>query len=449
MSQDKTKLHKTTGIGTDPSIDDLAMCEEDRELAEKLIDVLEGLPTISEDELVERENAIWKSKDVLTADSLGKYVEKKYKPAALDLPGFGEEREDCGVDIPHICDGCGCRVDIGRTCAQSMCPRCGAKWVLERAPGIVSRIWSAAKMKSGAQYLHHVAAWPPRDVLVDAENPEEEIISTLQDFERTIDFDGLTAYHPWKGENDDADSVVTAHNDDQGEWSERLFNGRQWEGDVREELEHRPHFHLVGACEWFPGGDVTSAIHAETGWLFHRIARKDSGVSIDSSDLESLASVVCYVLSHTGIDTRGERNQYVHGKIGSAYHNADGRHDQAAKEAVYKVAPKVLGIPSFEIDCPNELDVDDVDADALEELSASSDGAEDDEPTEHKTVPCNGDLVDVDDADFVDDEEWRQTALFAEDAVEAREEWQRAGGWRGWTDREQEAIDDVDGPPPP
>ena len=50
-------------------------------------------------------------------------------------------------------------------------------------------------------------------------------------------------------------------------------------------------------------------------------------------------------------------------------------------------------------------------------------------------VDCRGDLVDVGRADFIDDDGWRTTARYADKAVRVREEWEDAGGWRGWLDR--------------
>jgi hypothetical protein len=59
-------------------------------------------------------------------------------------------------------------------------------------------------------------------------------------------------------------------------------------------------------------------------------------------------------------------------------------------------------------------------------------------------VACRGDLLDVDKAEFVEDEDWRQTALFADEAVAVREEWQEAGSWQGWIG--QATLEDE--PPP-
>jgi len=420
----------------------------DREQARELIEVIEDLPTLTREEVVDRHAS---PQQRTFADEIGPSLwESRYRPSRVGLPGFGEEREDCGAEIPHVCEDCGHVVEVGRTCAQSRCPRCAPKWVIDRATPVVSRVMQAAKMKNGAVYKHHGVISPPPDLLVDADDPEGACIDMIQDLLRTIDFDGVVLYHPWSGADDDGD----VEQDDRGEWKKRLFADREWEGDVREELEHRPHFHVIGACSWFPGAGVTDRVYDETGWLIHRITERN-GSPVSLGTMESVARAVTYALSHVGIDCRGEANRYVRGKVGSAYHAADQRLHDDAREVVNYVAPDTLGVPKMDVECRAEALEAETDHD-IEDLLEQADDAEegtDAEPTDDdpEVVPCSGRLVDPEDAEeFVTDEDWQQTALHAEAALEVVDKWREAGGWQAWTDgiTLQELLEDVGDPPP-
>lgn len=432
--------------------------DPDRPLVDRLVDIIEDVPTLTQDDLREmqmnkyRNSAFWDDETINTAA-----LERKYRPATLGLPGFGDPYDGsdgnipCGTEIPHVCEHCGERIDVGSTCGRSRCPRCGAAWVLKRAPGIVNRIWSAAKMKETTQYLHHGVISPPPEVYVDDEDPEQALKDAVKDMMRALDMDGIALYHSFTGKSDEGEGFEESHQDDRGEWKHRLFEGRNWEGDVREELQHRPHFHVIGATSYFPGGGrgITKRVYDQTGWVIHRITERN-GSNRSLSTFEKLARAVTYALSHTAIDTRGERNRYVHSKIGSDYHNADDRHLAQARDAVHKVAPDTLGIPRMEIECQSQVPKDERDhSDPVSELIDDQEGAEPESTSSDdgsKTVPCRGDLVDVDDADFVDEPAWQRAARYADEAIEARREWEDVGGWQEWIGQ---ATLDVDDDPPP
>jgi len=446
MSEADDALGESTGPDVAPSI-------QHRNQTDDLIDALEELPELTEREFKVRHEP--RQHGGVFADEWNDgYYRRKYEPMRAGLPGFGSELPDCGVEIPHICDDCGHRIDIGRTCAKSRCPRCAPAWITRRAPSIVARILSAAKMKDGSQKLHHAAVDAP-DELIDADAPEEEIIDRLQSFARRIDFDGVIFYHPYRGSEEEP-------GDDRGKWKDRLFNDREWD-DVRDDLRFSPHFHMIGAAEWFPGGQQTKRIWEETGpengkgWLFNRITPRGSSKSIQG--VEHLARAVAYCLSHTGIDTTGEQNRYIGGKVGAAYHNAGGpaheRNERLADQKVRQVASEVLGLPSGKVECRAAVDADD--AGGLEEHSAtdsdSSDDADDgDGDDDPDTAPCRGGITEVGDADYVEDEDWQRRARYAETAIEAREEWEEAGGWQGWKARNSDQstlpVGGDDGPPP-
>lgn len=417
---------------------DAGVSREDRETADALVDVLDELPVLSREEVRDRHV---RGKSVHSENTpIPPRFERKYRPTRHRIPGFGERREDCGVEIPHICKGCGHRIEVGRTCAQSMCPRCAPAWVTDRAPGIVNRIYSAAKMKPGSQKLHHVVMSPPPGLLLDADDWYGEAMDAIKGWMEEIGMDGIILPHPWSGDDD--------VEDDRGEWKSRLFNDRDWSGDVRDELQHRPHFHVIGCAEWVPGGDVTELVHEQTGWVTHRIAKNNQqGYSLDG--IHDLARGVTYALSHVAVDTEGDRNRYLRKKVGSAYHRADDRHERAAEKAVNAVAPDTLGIPSMKVECQKELPEaeteDDHDHTPTDSGDGDGSGVEDgpEADTTTPTAPCRRKPVDVDDADFVEDEDWQQGAKYADEAVETRREWKEAGGWQAWVERARE-----DDPPP-
>lgn len=426
-------------------------------LAQRLVDTIQDLDTLTEEDIVERHGP----RGGVFADDFGAHLwDHHYRPARLGLPGFGETRDDpeCGTELPHVCSDCGKPIEIGRTCAQSRCPRCAPKWVIDRAINHTARIWSAAKMKEGAQYKHHAVVSPDPDLYIDAEDPEQALMDTVQRMMEEIQMDGVAYYHPWTGDHPTADGFADEHHDDRGKWKQRLFNGRDWEGDVREELKHRPHVHIVGVTDWFPGGEQTEHIYDETGWIVHRITERN-GSPISLGELEDVARAVTYSLSHTAIDTRGEQNRAVWRKSGSAYHNASGPHHEQnvaeARDAVHEVAPETLGIPPLQVECREEVleeetDHDHDDLDDIPDGDADPDAAADadDGPG---YVACRGDLVQMDDAaDLVEDPDWRQARKYGDAAAEVLAAWREAGGWQGWVG--QHTLDDVvaavDGPPP-
>jgi len=436
------------------------------EQAEELIEIIESLPTLSPQDLREEYEQKYPNTSIWNDENTGYGgLEQKYRPAALDLPGFGEKydgsqgRIPCGAKIPHVCKDCGHDVDIGSTCRRSRCPRCAPSWVLKTAPGIVENIMGAAKMMSKdldtAVYKHHGVISPPPETYINAENPERACIEAIQDMMESMNLQGIALYHPWSGKSD-GKGFEESHKDDRGEWKKRLFAGREWEGDVREELQHRPHFHVIGACPWFPGGDTTKQVYDETGWVIHRITgRNGSAVSLGSR--QDVARAVVYALSHTAIDTRGSQNKYVFGKKGPKYFAHDPEHPQygnldQSRAAVYAVAPKLLGIDDMEVSCTNEVAEEDCEHehDELEEGDGTDEG-DDTDTDETRTRRCNSDLCDIDSADFVETEEWQNSVPDPAPAVRKRQKWHELGGWQGWIAEQtgQTTLPDNVGDDPP
>jgi hypothetical protein len=282
-----------------------ALSEEDRRLVERVEDALTADEFLV-DELVSS-HAKYAGGDA----ARNKYAGRDETGDAgmlpeLDLPGFGKPytgddgQISCGAGIPHVCEGCGHTTEIGRTCRRSTCPRCAPAWAMELAKGHVGRLHEAAKMMSSregnrAVYKHHAVVSPPRGLFVDADDPLNAAFHAVRDFLDAIGAEGFVYYHPFSGSDD--------HQDNRGEWKQRLFQDRDWEGDIRDELEMRPHFHVVCVTPHFPDGDVTAGIHDRTDWVLHRITQRN-GSPVSLGDLEDVARAVTYALSHAGIDTR-------------------------------------------------------------------------------------------------------------------------------------------------
>jgi hypothetical protein len=301
----------------------------------------------------------------------------------------------------------------------------------------------AAKMKEGAQYQHHGVISPPDDLFIDADDDEEALEQLYQfghDFMDAADMDGILVYHPYRGKSE-AEDFRDAHEDDRGEWKNRIFENRGWE-DVREELVFSPHLHVIGCTSWFPGGDVTAEIYDKTGWIIHRITERN-GSPVSLGDLHSLARATTYALSHCGIDMTGEQNKSEYRKHGSAFHAADCRTLDDAADAVHLVAPDTLGIPSQHVECRNQVLDDATDDEHDHTSSDDGDDAESDRTSESEDdgrTTCRGGLRDLEDMEnLIDDPDWR--APIHNDQLEQLDRvfqlWQDVGGWRGWVEREQ------------
>lgn len=428
---------------------DLGLSHEDRQQADRIISSLNEIDLLTADDLEEiyyRRNpqaAQWDDE----ISHAHRNIQAEFQPKRTRLPGFGDRYDDCGAKIPHACEHCGHVVEIGRTCARSECPRCGSRWVTKRAPRLVARMHEAAKMKDGAQYQHHGIISPPEDLFIDADDADdalEQLYEFGHEFMDSCDMDGIMVYHPYRGASD-ADDPAAAHEDDRGEWKNRIFENRGWE-DVRSELEFSPHLHVIGCTSWFPGGDVTKEIYNETGWVIHRITERN-GSAVSLGDLHSLARATTYALSHCGIDMTGEQNKSEYRKHGSAFHAADCRTLNDAKDAVHLVAPDTLGVPSQHVECRNQVLEDEADHDHT--TSDDGDDADSDRTADDDTatVSCRGSLRDFENIDdLINDPDWR--APIHDDNLEEIDKtyqiWEQVGGWQGWVDREQTRF----APPP-
>ncbi len=268
----------------------------------------------------------------------------------MEIPGFGEEYSDCGKPMPMACSGCGHTATVGRTCRRSTCPRCGAAWVRDRAVNIAARLGATRAVRDSNrdehQRYHHLAWMPPEDWRLEADDVLERTLHTIRDMMDALDIEGYVFYHPWSGSGHDDEQ-----GDDRGKWKDRLFNGRDWRGDVREELNFRPHFHIVAVGHKVPGQDFTKTIYDKTGWILKRITKsEDSAVSIYND--EDLAKTVTYCLSHSAIDVNGGSDgsaQKTYRRYGRLVNSSEIEIDDAARDhhdqLVRRAATTTLGIP--------------------------------------------------------------------------------------------------------
>lgn len=370
----------------------------------------------------------------------------------LSLPSFGDAYEECGDERPHFCGDCGHPIEIGRTCARSMCPRCWSAWVMKRAgtsreqgrevPGYVSQLIKTAKMKSSrlggeAVFHHHMAIMPPMDDwYLAAEDPLARTKDVIKEIMDAVNMEGIIVYHPWSGDNEEHEG------DDRGEWKHRIGEGREWDDDVRKELKPRGHFHVVGCSPYVPGEGVTDRVHEATGWVIKRIARND-GVSLEHE--EDIAGAVTYTLSHAGVDTRGEQNRAAVWKHGATYHDGQvsAADRKAGDAAVRRAAPRTLGVSGRNITCYEELpegEVDDHDGmhhytgDCCDggdgggvEATASESVAEPvaaDGGTDTELVECSGPILPMREAEHIlDDEERAEGLVFENPLRQAYRDW--------------------------
>lgn len=329
-----------------------------------------------------------------------------------ELPGFADDtmQDDCGEEQPHFCDECGQAFKSGNSCAQSRCPRCWRAWCVDTAEHLVQKLDAVARTRSSedpennAYHKHHVGLMLPPD-WTPAGGPQERYEATKNAIKEIItdvwDAEGIAVYHGYSGSGyDEVDDP--GEDDDRGEWVDRLADDREWEGDVRDELEQRQHFHCVVVAEegTIPGGQETAAVYRETGWFIRRWADSE-GRSIDG--MEDLAATVSYCLSHQSIDTSDpERNNNRNHRFGSTWHDNDlyipESTEREAKRAVRSEAPRTLGIPEKTISCDGEIAPERA-ADGEEHYTHDHDAGDDeDDDVQDGSVTVTGRVVNIDEA---------------------------------------------------
>jgi len=301
------------------------------------------------------------------------------------LPGFGptgqgeNARDDCGDPHPFVCDSCGNTVEFGRTCAQSVCGRCGAAWARDTAINKAAKVRRLRKEKhhhtpdDEHQKLHHQIISPRLGwyftlarggfTYAEAKEKTRELVKFILDEMRA---QGLLIRHGFRGEKDDGS--IASEEDDRGKWKERLNSNRSWYGDVRDELAWNPHYHSFLVGDYLKGAGFTDKIEDKTGWIIHRVSGED-GKSLPNDG--SMARAVTYAVSHANIQLRKQANRSAVWEIGafdgdpfkSSSRFVAKPHDlEWADNYVRRISGEILGLKSGTTDCGAELpSVDDPD----------------------------------------------------------------------------------------
>jgi hypothetical protein len=300
------------------------------------------------------------------------------------LPGFGPDgfghnaRDDCGDPHPFICDSCGHSVEFGRTCGQSVCSRCGVAWVRDLSIKKAAKVRRLRKEKhqhtpaNEHQKIHHVIISTPLSWWYDLaksgcglSEAQDLTKDVVKDILEELRAQGVLIRHSFRGANDDG--TIASESDDKGEWKERLNSGRDWFGDVRDEVAFKPHFHAVVVSDMVRVD--TDRIEEKTGWVLHRI-QNDDGVSLE--DDGAMARALTYSLSHADIDVRRDgHNRSAVWEVGafqgdpfksSSRFRARPSDLEWSDVVVRRHAEKVLGLRSGTTECGQQLPgVDDPD----------------------------------------------------------------------------------------
>lgn len=371
------------------------------------------------------------------------------------LPGFGGKRyDDCGDDLIHGCKCCGAVVGVGRTCDTSTCERCASSWCRRRATAWTGRLMQLKGLRYAVtgddQCYHHLTISPPDMWAVGDRDPREAGREIVREIMHELGVEGVAFYHPWRGkdENPGEERHAVAKygdqegrpDDDLGEWKKRLFEGRDWQGDVRDELKFDPHWHVVCVGGFVRGGQLTTAVEDATGWVIHRITPPDPTQKASIRDERGLARVLSYCYSHTGLRETDAGNHrvetlYTGELLAQDSFEVSRDVENRAEQLVREEAWKTLGIPSATMTChedhlqPPQDDEDDGVTQPGDDDSATADGPDGDEIRE----PCGGGLVPIDEYDEdagelywrarLDDDDWRADARHDARVARALAEW--------------------------
>lgn len=374
----------------------------------------------------------------------------------LDLPGQeGTKRDDCGEDIPAFaCSECGSPKYIGRTCYSPGCDRCWPAAVkrkivrgASKLEGLRKRLYAKYDGKKQFDFNHVVASLPT--FKVDSDEPEERALLALKTLlEEKWGVEGFYAiYHPYR--------IKQEYRKDQYD-----HGGEQGDGDMtwkdvlnaenpEQYIYFSPHFHLFFPAVRKSFDYMTAeAVEDESGWLFKRITKQNSNISV--SDLDDLVHQMTYCLSHAGVWT-DENGVEMETRMKGLLHNTyapDGAEDRALA-SLADAAPKLLGYKfanTKEGTCDEELPADTEDDHPHEHANtddgSSNSGGSTSNTSTTETTPCGGDLVPMSDVQtLLNDDDWRKQARHADALETAHDEWQRLK-------TELDDWPDLDGPPP-
>lgn len=298
------------------------------------------------------------------------------------LPGSGDRRDDCGDDFPGLyCRDCGEPAIVGRTCRRSRCPRCHKAWIFHQSKTIAAKTDGLRRLRysrsEGRRHPknHHVVVSLPSSIRFDSEDPFGRTTTLAKLLMGQVDADtGTAIYHPYRIATEYRGDVL-GHSSGDGDltWKDvlPLIDAEGWDAVREEYLVFSPHFHVITVSDWIEGGAVTKRIEEKTGVVIERITPGDSSTSIP--DMEALASVTAYCLSHAALshDEDTDRWQAAYRYFGEVA-NTEARANvtREVDRALRKVAPTVLGLEFPEPRCSE--DRIDTDGDDLPDDSPAS-----------------------------------------------------------------------------
>lgn len=250
-------------------------------------------------------------------------------------PGFGPDgkggnaRDDCGEAHPFVCDCCGRTIEFGRTCSQSTCGRCAIVWNRDLATKKAAKAVRFRRQKhwntpeDEKQKFHHVVISPNlgwyRDLAqagLDLDDAQDVTKDVVKDVLSELGGQGILVRHSYRVKK--ADGTLRSDHSSMGAYKELVYSNRAWEGDVRDQIAWKPHYHAIVVSDWIRADDLTKQVEDETGWVIHRIQNEESGKSLP--DDGSMARALTYNLSHADIDVRDDaHNRSAVWEVGSFY----------------------------------------------------------------------------------------------------------------------------------
>ena len=272
------------------------------------------------------------------------------------LPGFGDRRETCGDPFARFCPDCGETSEWGQTCYQSTCPRCAPSWARRLATSWAAQLEQARRVRQAQkdrhQRFHHVVVSPPADFNPAAEDEWERGAEIVREILEDADLEGFIPFHAYRGKDEEENDL--------GVWKNRVFGEKTW-SEVDDEIRFSPHYHCIVVGHQVPGGDVTRAVEEATGWVIHRITKRDSNVSL--YDEYDLARALSYCLSHSALYETEQSTHVCAKRAGELLKPGGGitwtpdENEEDAKlkrqyDAVMRsVAPKTLGLDYNDLAC--------------------------------------------------------------------------------------------------
>lgn len=297
-----------------------------------------------------------------TTDPVGAYTNTL---TAGRITAMGDRYDTCGDQKPHFCSHCGKPVKdddgnlvmIGDTCWRQECPRCGAGWSMRRAIPITSKMESlrkevAARRGESPKFHHCAVRMDDFRAARDADDTFFDVVKGAIDEVGVNVYGGAIIHHSYTGDNEDHED------DDLGKWKERVFSGREWEGDVEDELKEWHHAHVLVLADYIDHYACES-LFENAGIFVHRIQNEDDDSNVSLYGVKDLGESATYCLSHARLADDADAYRYF-GAV--ANHSADHRIEARCKEVVRSVVPKTLDLqlPENEL-CSREIAASEVD----------------------------------------------------------------------------------------